>query len=126
MSRMKSWESPRRGRRRNNKSKAASARIRQLKKRNKRFRQQLRKAKRSDSQSTKTPPNIRCEGFLFSFMPLNLREHHAPNKAEAPLELKPNHLPADSFPKQQPLSGPQPTQTHSRYEQTESLSYPSP
>jgi hypothetical protein len=37
--RMKSWESPRRGRRRNHKSKPASARLRQLKKQ----RQQLHK-----------------------------------------------------------------------------------
>ena len=86
MSRMKSWESPRRGRRRNNKSKAASARIRQLKKRNKRLRQQLRQAKRFDNQSAKTPPNISCEGFLFSFMSIEVRELLALNKTEAPQE----------------------------------------
>jgi hypothetical protein len=42
MNRMKSWESPRRGRQRNDRSKAAIARLRQLKKRNQRLRQKLR------------------------------------------------------------------------------------
>lgn len=69
MSRMKSWESPRRGRRRNNKSKAATARLRQLKKRNKRLRNQLRASNKSSSTHPsyipKTPQRQSFEGFLF-------------------------------------------------------------
>ena len=57
MSRMKSWESPRRGRRRNNKSKAATARLRQLKKRNQQLRQRLRK-----NNAKISPSRPRSEG----------------------------------------------------------------
>jgi hypothetical protein len=41
---LKSWESPRSGRRRNDKSKQASAKLRQIKKRNKQLRNRLKKA----------------------------------------------------------------------------------
>ncbi len=40
--RLKSWESPRSGRQRNTKSKQASARLRQLKKRNQQLRKHLK------------------------------------------------------------------------------------
>ncbi len=42
--RIKSWESPRKLNQRNDKSRLASARLRQLKKRNKRLRGELKKA----------------------------------------------------------------------------------
>lgn len=47
--RLKSWETPRTGRRRNDKSRQASARLRQLKKQ----RQQLRKQLKAQSKSKK-------------------------------------------------------------------------
>lgn len=69
MTRMKSWESPRRGHRRNNKSKAATARLRQIKKRNKRLLNKLRSSSQSNSSekyiAPKTPPGLALEGFLF-------------------------------------------------------------
>jgi cell shape-determining protein MreC len=53
--RLKSWESPRSGPRRNDKSKQASARVRQLKKQT----QQLRKRLKSkDNGSTKPSGNV--------------------------------------------------------------------
>jgi cell shape-determining protein MreC len=52
---MKSWESPRRGRQRNTKSQQASARLRQLKKRNQQLRQRL---KSNNTQSSKTPGSL--------------------------------------------------------------------
>ena len=55
MSRMKSWESPRRGRRRNNKSKAATARLRQLKKRNQYLRKKLRASTSKSSHKILNP-----------------------------------------------------------------------
>ncbi|BDM82608.1 hypothetical protein AM10699_54690 [Acaryochloris marina MBIC10699] len=58
--RMKSWESPRRGRRRNDKSKRSAARLRQLKKQ----RKQLRKRLQQNNQPTKNPSGITPEGFL--------------------------------------------------------------
>lgn len=51
--RLKSWESPRSGPRRNDKSKQASARLRQLKKRN----QQLRKRLKSKDEDNNGPNN---------------------------------------------------------------------
>jgi hypothetical protein len=53
--RMKSWESPRRGRQRNIKSQQASARLRQLKKRNQQLRQRL---KSNELQPSKTPGHL--------------------------------------------------------------------
>ncbi|MCG9891252.1 MAG: hypothetical protein MH252_09265 [Thermosynechococcaceae cyanobacterium MS004] len=52
--RLKSWESPRSGRRRNDKSKQASARLRQLKKRT----QQLRKRLKANEQEN-SPKRLR-------------------------------------------------------------------
>lgn len=58
--RMKSWESPRRGRQRNDKSKRSAARLRQLKKQ----RQQLRKRLQKNNRLSKNPSDITSEGFL--------------------------------------------------------------
>ncbi|WP_299486966.1 hypothetical protein [Acaryochloris sp. IP29b_bin.137] len=57
--RMKSWESPRRGRQRNTKSKRSAARLRQLKKQ----RKQLRKRLQYDKPA-KNPSGITPEGFF--------------------------------------------------------------
>ncbi|UJB71966.1 hypothetical protein HRE53_11480 [Acaryochloris sp. 'Moss Beach'] len=56
---MKSWESPRRGRRRNDKSKRSAARLRQLKKQRKQLRKRLQQNK-----PAKNPSDIKSEGFL--------------------------------------------------------------
>ena len=69
MPRMKSWESPRRGRRRNNKSKAATARLRQLKKRNQRLRNKLKASASSARPShQKHPQGPIPEGVFLSAM----------------------------------------------------------
>jgi cell shape-determining protein MreC len=65
--RLKSWESPRSGRRRNDKSKQASARLRQLKKRNQQLRKRL---KSNDNGSAK--PSEKLLGVLFWADPLAL------------------------------------------------------
>ncbi|WP_299402166.1 hypothetical protein [Acaryochloris sp. IP29b_bin.148] len=57
---MKSWESPRRGRQRNHKSKRSAARLRQLKKQ----RKQLRKRLQQSNQPAKNPSGVIPEGFL--------------------------------------------------------------
>jgi hypothetical protein len=75
MNRMKSWESPRRGRRRNDRSKAAIARLRQLKKRNQRLRQKLR-------QQSKPPQAHSSGGLLF----VSIKADRVPSKAATPLE----------------------------------------
>jgi hypothetical protein len=59
--RLKSWESPRSGRRRNDKSKQASARVRQLKKQTKLLRKRL---KSSDDKGSAQTPGI-IPGVLF-------------------------------------------------------------
>ncbi|KAI9134595.1 hypothetical protein [Acaryochloris sp. CCMEE 5410] len=56
---MKSWESPRRGRRRNDKSKRSAARLRQLKKQRKQLRKRLQ-----NNKPAKTPSGITPEGVL--------------------------------------------------------------
>jgi hypothetical protein len=53
--RLKSWESPRSGPRRNDKSKQASARLRQLKKRNQQLRKRLKANSSSDFDKSKAP-----------------------------------------------------------------------
>jgi hypothetical protein len=53
--RLKSWESPRSGPRRNDKSKQASARLRQLKKRNQQLRKRLKANGSSDCDTPKAP-----------------------------------------------------------------------
>lgn len=58
--RMKSWESPRRGRQRNDKSKRSAARLRQLKKQ----RQQLHKRLQKNNKPSKNPSDVISEGFL--------------------------------------------------------------
>lgn len=59
--RLKSWESPRSGRRRNDKSKQASARVRQLKKQT----QQLRKRLKSNDKGSAKPSGNVPGGFVF-------------------------------------------------------------
>jgi hypothetical protein len=58
--RLKSWESPRSGPRRNSKSKQASARIRQLKKQT----QQLRKRLKSNDKGSAKPSGNIPGGFV--------------------------------------------------------------
>jgi hypothetical protein len=53
--RLKSWESPRSGPRRNDKSKQASARLRQLKKRNQQLRKRLKANGSTDCDKPKAP-----------------------------------------------------------------------
>ncbi len=53
--RLKSWESPRSGPRRNDKSKQASARLRQLKKRNQQLRKRLKANGSPDCAKPKAP-----------------------------------------------------------------------
>jgi hypothetical protein len=53
--RLKSWESPRSGPRRNDKSKQASARLRQLKKRNQQLRKRLKGNESEKGDSPKAP-----------------------------------------------------------------------
>jgi hypothetical protein len=60
--RLKSWESPRSGPRRNDKSKQASARVRQLKKQTKLLRKRL-KSNNDDKGAARTPGTI--PGVLF-------------------------------------------------------------
>jgi hypothetical protein len=63
--RLKSWESPRSGPRRNNKSKQASARVRQLKKKT----QQLRKRLKSNDKSSAKPSGNIPGGFVLGCAP---------------------------------------------------------
>ena len=58
--RMKAWESPRRGRQRNHKSKRSAARLRQLKKQRKQLRQRLKQK----NKPAKNPSGVIPEGFL--------------------------------------------------------------
>jgi hypothetical protein len=61
--RLKSWESPRSGRRRNDKSKQASARVRQLKKQT----QQLRKRLKQSNHNAAKPPESPSGGFVLMY-----------------------------------------------------------
>jgi hypothetical protein len=63
--RLKSWESPRSGPRRNDKSKQASARVRQLKKQTKLLRKRLKS--NDDKGSARTPGTIPGVLFLAHF-----------------------------------------------------------
>jgi hypothetical protein len=54
--RLKSWESPRRGRQRNHKSRQATARLRQLKKQRQQLRQHLKAA--AKQQTSGNPPEV--------------------------------------------------------------------
>jgi Tfp pilus assembly protein FimV len=63
--RLKSWESPRSGRRRNDKSKQASARVRQLKKQT----QQLRKRLKSNDKGSAKPSGNVPGGFVLGCAP---------------------------------------------------------
>ncbi len=56
--RMKSWESPRRGRRRNDKSKRAAARIRQLKKQRQQLRKRIRTKPSQQQKTSGQPPEV--------------------------------------------------------------------
>lgn len=56
--RMKSWESPRRGRCRNDKSKQASARLRQLKKQRQQLRRKLKTNRPQPQQTSGQPPEV--------------------------------------------------------------------
>lgn len=67
--RLKSWESPRSGRRRNDKSKQASARVRQLKKQTKLLRKRLKSS--DDKGSAQTPGIIPGVLFLVDGFKLN-------------------------------------------------------
>ncbi len=63
--RLKSWESPRSGPRRNSKSKQASARVRQLRKQT----QQLRKRLKSDDKGSAKPSGNIPGGFVLGCAP---------------------------------------------------------
>ena len=69
--RLKSWESPRSGPRRNDKSKQASARVRQLKKQTKLLRKRL-KSNNDDKGAARTPGII--PGVLFLTNSLSLHD----------------------------------------------------
>jgi hypothetical protein len=67
--RLKSWESPRSGPRRNDKSKQASARVRQLKKQTKLLRKRL---KSNDNKGTAQTPGT-IPGVLFLMNGINVK-----------------------------------------------------
>ncbi len=69
--RLKSWESPRSGPRRNDKSKQASARLRQLKKRNQQLRKRL-KGNESEKGDGPKAPGTHPGAFFMSVAPLHL------------------------------------------------------
>jgi hypothetical protein len=62
--RLKSWESPRTGPQRNSKSRQASARLKQIKKRNQRLRNKLKANSQTDSSPR--PGNTSRGIFLFT------------------------------------------------------------
>jgi hypothetical protein len=62
--RLKSWESPRSGRRRNDKSKQASARVRQLKKQTQQLRKRLKQSNNGSNSHTTSPQDHHL-GVLF-------------------------------------------------------------
>lgn len=98
--RLKSWESPRSGRRRNDKSKQASARLRQLKKQTQQLRKRLKSTNANTTSSNTTKPSGSAPGG-FDLQSLELHEAERRSRNYDTLRsihpaLDPNARPFDS------------------------------